>query len=475
MKNLFLFIVLIGLLSCQQKIVKEVLITEVIITGSISNPTSDIAIVRISGTTSLIMADTCKLDSGGNFATIFNINGPMFGSFKHGKERTGMFFTPGDSIHIELDTEEFDETVTYSGVGNEVNNFLAAKFLIKEGFPSQGRDMYMLDLDTFTSRTDSIKMVLLTNLNNFQATATGISQTFFDLENAAVEFTWALQRMNYPGYYAYYTKNDSIDIPKEYDNYLGGLNLDDSTLLACSEYRKFMTKYTTKQAEKMRNADTTTWDIPHAGTASRLKTCKDIFTSGPLRDYLLFKIMDEQIKYRSINDISALLSDFEKSCKNEEFKAQIKGAYAEWQKLAAGAVAPDFTYPNIEGDTISLSDFRGKYVYIDVWATWCGPCKKEIPFLAKLEEEYADKNIVFISVSIDDTAEPWKKMVTEKQLKGIQLFAEGWKSKIAESYMIKSIPRFILIDTDGSIIDVRAPRPSGGIKKVFDALEEKSS
>ena len=134
-----------------------------------------------------------------------------------------------------------------------------------------------------------------------------------------------------------------------------------------------------------------------------------------------------------------------------------------------GTPSPTFAYENHKGGITKLEDLRGKYVYIDVWATWCAPCRAEIPFLKKLEEKLHDKNIAFVSISIDQEKdkEKWKKMVEQKELGGIQLFAEAaWDSKLLKEYSIKGIPRFILIDPDGIIINANADRPSS------DSLEK---
>ena len=125
--------------------------------------------------------------------------------------------------------------------------------------------------------------------------------------------------------------------------------------------------------------------------------------------------------------------------------------------------APGFDYVNFKGGTTKLSDLSGKYVYIDVWATWCGPCRSEIPFLKKVEEKYHDKNIAFVSISVDvdKDLEKWKKFVEEKQLGGIQLFADkNWNSDFMKSFSINSIPRFILIDPSGKVVSADAARPS---------------
>ena len=136
-----------------------------------------------------------------------------------------------------------------------------------------------------------------------------------------------------------------------------------------------------------------------------------------------------------------------------------------------GQVAADFTYPDSSGKQISLADFKGKVVLVDVWATWCGPCRGELPHLKKLEEEMKGKEVVFIGVSVDEAKDraKWKKFIVDEQLPGIQLFASGW-SKITKDYKIEGIPRFMVFDREGKIVDATAPRPSNPALKAL--LEE---
>jgi thiol-disulfide isomerase/thioredoxin len=125
--------------------------------------------------------------------------------------------------------------------------------------------------------------------------------------------------------------------------------------------------------------------------------------------------------------------------------------------------SPSFDFVNYKGGKSKLEDFRGKYVYIDVWATWCGPCRAEIPFLKEIEAKYHDKNIAFVSISVDvkNDTEKWRNLVKDKQLGGVQLIADNdWKSKFVTDYGITGIPRFILIDPKGNIVKADAPRPS---------------
>ncbi len=138
-----------------------------------------------------------------------------------------------------------------------------------------------------------------------------------------------------------------------------------------------------------------------------------------------------------------------------------------------GKPSPKFTnYENYKGGTTSLDDLKGKFVYVDLWATWCGPCKVEIPYLKELEKEYHGKNIAFVSISIDKKGayETWKKMIAEKEMGGVQLFA-GDDLQFVNDYSVEGIPRFILIDDKGNTINPDAPRPSNpNIKEVLNKL-----
>ena len=161
--------------------------------------------------------------------------------------------------------------------------------------------------------------------------------------------------------------------------------------------------------------------------------------------------------------------------------AQILEQVISEEKLKKGNKAPDFSnYENYNGGTSSLSDFTGSYVYIDIWATWCRPCIAQFPYLKMLEKEYKNKNISFISISTDDDRrsngswekahDKWITMVKDRNLTGIQLWAGKDDARFSKEYMIRSIPRFILIDPQGKIVSSNAPRPSD--KKLVELFDE---
>ena len=133
------------------------------------------------------------------------------------------------------------------------------------------------------------------------------------------------------------------------------------------------------------------------------------------------------------------------------------------KKKMNNVAAPNFDYENHKGGKTTLESLKGKYVYVDVWATWCGPCRAEIPSLKKMEADFHGKNIEFVSVSVDAEKdhEKWKTFVTEKELTGTQLYAgKTVLSEFIKAFEVNSIPRFILIDPKGVVVDADAKRPS---------------
>jgi thiol-disulfide isomerase/thioredoxin len=171
--------------------------------------------------------------------------------------------------------------------------------------------------------------------------------------------------------------------------------------------------------------------------------------------------------YSKISGDKAKANDYfkliEANTKNQNFINAAKKKLEEIPNITKGDVSPSFTYNDIDGNAVSLEDFKGKIVYIDVWATWCGPCLKQIPYLKSLEHHFKGQDIAFVSISVDkkEAFETWKNMVVEKELGGVQLFANNaFQSEFIEAYGIHSIPSFILIDKQGHILDEKAPNPS---------------
>lgn len=124
----------------------------------------------------------------------------------------------------------------------------------------------------------------------------------------------------------------------------------------------------------------------------------------------------------------------------------------------------DVEVMGLNGKTFKLSDLKGKVVYLDIWASWCGPCRKQFPFAKELKQQLSKKelkNIEFLYISIDNTETVWKLAVEELGIEGTHGLSQGgWGSEVTSKFGVSSIPRYLIIDKKGKVVDPNAPRPS---------------
>lgn len=163
------------------------------------------------------------------------------------------------------------------------------------------------------------------------------------------------------------------------------------------------------------------------------------------------------------------ITAFANELQSPDIAIELKGKIRQARKLLKGQPAIDFTFNDADGNTHRLSDYKGRVIYLDFWATWCGPCIQESPYFETLSKEYAGRNVVFIPVSTDSTTRPWLSFIKahKKELPQFNTVDNTIRSEWAIFY----IPRFIMIDKDFNIVDAYAPRPSEPeAKAMLDSL-----
>jgi len=143
-------------------------------------------------------------------------------------------------------------------------------------------------------------------------------------------------------------------------------------------------------------------------------------------------------------------------------KQEIIKSYAEKElqlmQLQIGKPAPPFSLPDQRGNIHHLKDFKGKVIYIDLWASWCAPCRAEIPNFKKLKNKFTGSDkVAFVGIAVSDGDKDWRKALSEDQPNWLQLYDTS--GAVGKSYVAAAIPKYILIDKNGMVVNFNAPAP----------------
>ena len=377
------------------------------IKGTVTNPIGEVVSIDNED-----VAFGTNIDGNGNFEMSFVLDSAVYFNFHQGSEVTAMYIKPGDRINLTIDTEQFDESITYEGSAE--STYLAHKYLLEEDADLYGEDYYLSSPEEYKAKLDKFKNTLVYELES-------INDSLF-------------------------VNNEIKTIDRLIDYYIKRQG-------KLSDYSIDVRRYMMESGKVARK-----YDFYYAVDTMNITEFDEL-----LNDYIV-----------TLNELLSQVEDEEYATLAKESIVKTTDNWRE-RKLAVenmpkeGEPAVDFTYTDKDGNEFPLSSFKGTLVYVDIWATWCGPCIAETPDLQKLEEEYHGKKITFLSVSVDNDKEAWLKYLNDNKLGGVQLWADGWSS-ITKDYAIFGIPRFMLFSSKGTVISTNAPRPSSDkIRGLLDA------
>jgi len=437
MKNTFYLLLLLAFSSFAAP--KET----VVVSGKITNTTDSKIIIRGESFQKDIML---KPDGSFSETLAIDYNGTyMIGTAEN---RISLYLAKGTKLNITADNKDFYKSIQFTGKGSVENQYIARKTGVSMTINQE--EMYRLDEAAFLAKLKDIKSATQAIYD-----ATKFEDSNFKTKEARnINYFEQLYLLNYPSYHAHYAKIENFK-PSDSFPKVENLNLDDENdYLFSNPYKQIVSS---KFSELVGNKMSPTDEYASQYALPEIRKVKSPSIRNTLLQSLSYEIMPGNPNTNDLYNNLMTLST------NALFKDELTAKYNKIKGLISGKPSPTFDYENHKGGKTSLESLKGKYVYIDVWATWCGPCRQEIPSLQKVEAQYEGKNIAFVSISIDAQKdhEKWKKMVEDKQLGGMQLFADkDWNSAFVKSYAIDSIPRFIIIGPDGNIINADAPRPS---------------
>ncbi|WP_461531941.1 TlpA family protein disulfide reductase [Sinomicrobium sp.] len=448
---------LLGLMLVLTSCEKSAPVDYALISGQLKNGKGELKIMSDDRN----FSQTLELREDGSFSdTLREKYGVFF--FINGENVTKIYLDSGDQLVVNADASDFKNTLNFSGEGSAASTYLGLKEKIEAKMTGDFKQLYLKEETEFKKHHKETEQALLKTIDSIP----GLDADFIEKEKRNLHYDYLTALSIYEGYHAYFDSVPDFKVSAGFLNELNGLDynrVDDYDY--SSSYRSLLQIHYREQSEKLQESDSLSGEIAYMKVLATIP-------NDTIRNGLLFDHANGNITF--VEDLEAYYTAFKSASTDEKNNAIIAKSYNELKALSKGNPSPVFTdYENYAGGTTSLSDLKGKYVYIDVWATWCGPCKAEIPFLKEVEADYHDKNIEFVSISIDRQKdhEKWKTMVEEEQLKGVQLFADNdWNSKFVTDYLIKGIPKFILIDPEGNIVTSNAPRPSD--PKLRELFEE---
>ena len=324
-------------------------------------------------------------------------------------------------------------------------------------------EAYALPFGDFLKKLDGLKEDALKLL---AANAVKGAGDFVEMEMARIVYSYATPILMYPVGHAIMAQDPGYVPDEGYYEALRGYFVCDERYVSLDEYRNFIIEAAHVLDEQNRDVKGLS-----AMTVAQMRFLADSFDSPQVVAALLHYLPASYVATFGIDNIDEMLSIYRTYVKDPDLLEDFAVKYDKWDRAKPGKPSPDFNAVDIDGRQWNLSDLKGKYVYIDMWATWCNPCRRELPYLKELEKQFKDAEIVFLGLSIDGEKANWEKMVKGGSMIGTQLYL-GPGSSFQTAYNIKGIPRFILLDKEGVIISNDMTRPSAPeTVRTLEALE----
>lgn len=399
----------------------------------------------------------------------------LFTDLEVGTKRYGLLVKPGTSLAVRFG-EQTDSPVRFSGEGEQSARYLLGLSSTWKQFEARGgKHLMQLDPAGFRNRLDSV-----------QKAYSEFTQSFTKRESidksslALLEQKSALQLLTYRLNYAMAQYNPNDTTMKELPDLKSAVSEVpfDPRLLAANVYEYGWALSMYLQAGLYAPLVMGKSEAARAAIQQKFPLLADqqiIRNNYPatIRTFLRARNLYETLRGGITPILDSLLMAVRKEQGYSAYEPIISQSYSKWQALLPGRTAPNFSGITPKGDVLSLNSLKGKVVYVDVWATWCGPCREEFPDAKQLQKRFVDNNqVAFVYVSIDRDQAAWHKfLANDADFKGVHInqppgehFDSLWKA-----YQLSSIPRYMLIDQAGKLVDVNAARPSSG--KIADEIE----
>jgi len=394
------------------------------------------------------------LDEDGAFTEELDILKNGLFSLKFGTYDQEIYLENGKTVGILIDSLSHSG-VRFIGDLSEENNFLVNKH---EDFQNQYNSLFRISSDNLEESKaliENVKDSIHGDYSNLLSV--DMSPSFKDIINKRIALTEA--RVLLAKAQQKKTQIDDAFFQPQH------ISLDADNLFNLYEFRKYLFEYFEYKADAFL-VNQEFLDVDQVDYWNqKYSLVSQLFKNQTITDFLKTDVIFESIAKIRSTTLNSLIRKFEDEVKNPAYLSTINNRYNSILNPRKGTIAPDIIGKTFDGEDFNLAQMKGKYVYIFVWATWCGPCKIEIPYYERMIEDYTDANIEFVGISVDRSKKKWIESFFYNEYPGLQVLVPGdWKSPIVTDYKIRSIPQFILIDPTGEIVELNAERPTKNIK-----------
>lgn len=386
-----------------------------------------------------------RTDENGYFDTVIPLSEPAYFDIS----RNTLYLTPGDDMTVYI--TQNNEDAVFQGVGAQANNYMKHRLFPKSGSFLEGGSNLRGNFEETKAFIDSMAGLRKSEL----AALDSVSDVFKTLEGARIRADVLNSYQAYPIYSSIRAQRAGLENTEE-----GNLDM--------SPYAKSILP--TLLDEQLLDVAAVRYLLYDLFDEENASLAEGLTIPGRTKELYEAAGYVTMLRNEASKAVVDSVAAFVATVQDPEFAGELNNKIEEASKLMAGKPAFDMEITDVDGNICHLSDFKGKVLYVDFWATWCGPCIAESPYFEELSKEYEGKDIVFIPVSQDTDLDEWNKFLV-KHKKDLPQYNSG-DVNAKNAWQIYYIPRFVVIDKDFNIVDAYAPCPSEkeAIKAILDPM-----
>jgi peroxiredoxin len=390
----------------------------------------------------------------GHFRFEVPVSKPVTVELVYGDESVPLYLEPGFELQVTFAAGKMLKTLKYSGQGANENNYLALhtyRFDEEEDYQTLP-DNVRLSEKAFLQFLDFRKEDQLAIFEK-KIEANPVSEYFRQMILSEIEYSYANDRLTF------FDMRELMRLPVQlhpsatYFDFLDHVEMEQPASLGAISFPAFLRNYIRfiGQQAKLETSDIHYYRKAYDEVSYTLQ--------GQARVMAQAYLIRLSLQQGNVLHLPAMLQDFGQNKGIAEVHTTLLRQYQSHPDLGIGSAAPGFSLKDINGDSVSLSDFKGKIVYLSFWRTDCGLCMVEQPHAQELARKLQPHDVVLINIGVDENEQAWRSVVQSRGFGGVQLYLKGQGHELARRYGLKDVPAYFLIDEDGTILSTKPRRP----------------